>query len=236
MEGVCRPRSKWDVLNELDEGRCDRTAPHWYLASRPDVPTRSAAACALGGPHGTPRPPTSTPGGPCWRSGSRFDVGNVKKNRRQLFLPSRRRPLGYSSERCCRGQPAPVRAHLAGPVFFLSGHRPATPGLSRPRSTAPWSAMRGSVILRRRCYRRPGESNYTQPAHGTRAHEHGPGSVYAQLDRDAWGNRRRQQNQLRGQRGLRVSRRVGFFRWEARPGHRTDGDEGNQVNVRTEAA
>jgi hypothetical protein len=146
VEGVCRPRSKWDVLNELDEGRCDRTAPHWYLASRPDVPTRSAAACALGGPHGTPRPPTSTPGGPCWRSGSRFDVGNVKKNRRQLFLPSRRRPLGYSSERCCRGQPAPVRAHLAGPVFFLSGRRPATPGLSRPRSAAPRSARRGPRI------------------------------------------------------------------------------------------
>jgi len=86
------------------------------------------------------------------------------------------------------------------------------------------------------CRRRPGESNHVQPAHGTRAHEHGPGSVYAQLDRDAWRNRRRQQNQLRGQRGLRVSRRVGFFRWEACPGHRTDGGEGNQVNVRTEAA
>ena len=37
------------------------------------------------------------------------------------------------------------------------------------------------------CCRRPGESNHVQPAHGTRAHEHGAGLIDAQLDRAAWG-------------------------------------------------
>jgi hypothetical protein len=37
------------------------------------------------------------------------------------------------------------------------------------------------------CRRRPGESNHVQPAHGTRAHEHGAGLIDAQLDWAAWG-------------------------------------------------
>jgi len=225
VEHACRPRSKWDVLNDLDAGRCARTAPHWYLAGRPDAPTRSAAACALGGPHGAPRPAASTSGRPCWRSRARFDVGDFK-NRRQLFLPSRRRPLGSSSERCCRGRPAPVRAHLAGPAFFSVWALSGDTG----------SAVRGAVDLGRRCRPRPGASNHMQPAHGTRAPEHRTGSGSAQLDWAAWGDRRRQQNQPGAQRGLRIPRMVSLSRWEARASRLTDGGEDNRVNAGPEGA